>query len=125
MRRERGLRDQSFDAPEAVPDPDENSDTEDRPKGEEPTNANADTADELCARAEVHHGTDERGLGKETFPGRTDILDETGKVVTGTGAVRVRKGSTRPQQSRPSYGGLARHNRRRKLLKATWKSWSR
>ena len=57
----KGLRDQNFDAPEAVPDPYENSDTEDRPKGEEPTSANADPADELFAKAEVHLGTDERG----------------------------------------------------------------
>ena len=37
MRRERGLRDQNFDAPEALPDPDENSDADDRPRGEEAT----------------------------------------------------------------------------------------
>ena len=45
MLKERGLRDQNFGAPDALPDPDENSDTEDRPKGEEPTNANAADAD--------------------------------------------------------------------------------
>ena len=44
MRREKGLSAQNFDAPEAVPDPNENSDTEGRPKGETPTNANADPA---------------------------------------------------------------------------------
>ena len=65
MRRERGLRAQSFDAPEAVLDPCENSDTDDRPKCETPTNANADPADELSAKAEVPIGADERGLGKK------------------------------------------------------------
>ena len=63
LRRERDLIDQNVDAPKAVPDPDENSDTEDRPKGEELTNANADPADELSAKAGVHLGTDERGFG--------------------------------------------------------------
>ena len=125
MRRERGLRAQNFDAPEAVPDPHENSDTEGRPKGETPTNANAETADELSAKAEVLPGTDERGLGRETFPGRNDALDGTGTDVKRTRAVRLRKGYTRPQQSRPTYGGLARHDRRRKLLRATWPSLPR
>ncbi len=65
VRTERGLRDQNFDVPEAVPDPNDNSDTEDVPK--------ADNADELSAKAEVLPGTDERGL---TFPGRDDALGE-------------------------------------------------
>ena len=35
MRTEKGgLRDQNFDAPEALPDPDENSDADDCPRGE-------------------------------------------------------------------------------------------
>ncbi len=91
MREERGLRDQSLDAPDALPDPDENSDTEDRPNGEEPTNANAadadanvrsakadaDPADELSAKAEVHLGTDERGLEKRRSQEGTPLLTKT------------------------------------------------
>ena len=110
LRKERGLRDQHFDAPDALPDADDNSDTEDRPKDEEPTNANAadadanvrsakadaDPADELSAKAEVPLGIDERGLGKETLPGRDVAYDKHGNVVSGSGGVRVRKGSTRP-----------------------------
>ena len=38
MREERGLRDRSFDAPESLPDAEENSDADDRPHGEETTN---------------------------------------------------------------------------------------
>ncbi len=75
MRTERGLRDEHFDVPEAIPDPSDNSDTEETPK--------ADNADELSAKAEVPLGTDERGLGNETFPGRDDALGEGGHVVTG------------------------------------------
>ena len=58
----RGLRDHDFGAPEAVPNLDENSDAEDRPKGEEATNASAENADELSAKAEVPLGTDDRRL---------------------------------------------------------------
>ncbi len=76
MRRERGLRDHGFGAPEAVPDLVENIDTAARPQGEEATSATAEHADELSAKAEVPLGTDERGLGNETFPGRDDALDK-------------------------------------------------
>ena len=117
MRTERWFRDQSFDVPEAIPDPNDNSDADDTPK--------ADNADGLSAKAEVPRVTDERGLGNETFPGRDDALDKHGEVVKGRGSVRVRKGSTRPQQSRPSCRGLARPNRRRKLSRATSKSWQK
>jgi hypothetical protein len=142
VRKERGLRDQNFDAPEALPDLDENSDTEVRrpdigknsdtevrrpdidesrdtvvrPQGEDTTNA--DSADELSA-----NGTDERGLGNETFPGRDDAVDARGEVVRGKGSVRVRLGPQGPKQVRPNCGGLARPSRRRKLSRATSTSW--
>ncbi len=53
MRKDRGLRDHDFGAPEAVPDLDESSDTEDRPQGEETINADAENADEPTAKAEA------------------------------------------------------------------------
>ena len=118
MRRGRGLRDQSFDAPEALPDQGENSDTEDRPKSEETTDNNADNADELFAKAEVSPGIDEGGLGKETFLGRDAALDKDGNVVTGTGSARVRKGSSRPPEISPELWRTSTPNKRRKLLKA-------
>ena len=106
-----------FDVPDAVPDPEDLSDTEETP--------NTDNADEISAKAEVPLGTDERGLGDETFPGLDDGLDEHGEVAKGKGSVRVRKGSTRPQQSLQNCGGLARPNRRRKLSRATSTSWQK
>ena len=67
MRRERGLRDQNYDVPEALPDANENSDADDHPRGEETTNNNAEPAEELSAKAGVSPGVEERGLGKETL----------------------------------------------------------
>ena len=75
MRRERGLRDQNFDAPGALPDAEENSDADDRPRGEETTDHDAELAEELSAKAGVSPGVDERGLGKETFLGRDAAFD--------------------------------------------------
>ncbi len=57
-------------------DPDELSGSEDAP--------NAEQAEEPFAKAEVPLGTDERGLGLETFPGRGE-----------TGSVGRRRGPTR------------------------------
>ena len=101
MRKERGLRDHSYDVPEALPGANENSDTDDHPRGGETTNNNAGPAEELSAKAGVSPGVDERGLGKETFLGRDATFDKDGNVITGSGSVRMRKGSIRPPEISP------------------------
>ncbi len=66
-RRERGLREQNFDAPRHFPTHTRTGDTEERPKGEETTDTNADNADELSARQKSHLGPTNEGL-ERTFP---------------------------------------------------------
>ena len=132
MCNERGLRDQHFDAPDALPDPDENSDNEERPEGRgtdqrqrsrrranvRSAKADAEPADELSAKAEVQLGTDERGLGRETFPGRDATLDEDGNVISGPGGVRVRRGSSRPLAISPEQWRLSTAKQKAEAIKS-------
>ena len=71
-----------MDAPDDAPNADELSGSEDAP--------DAELAEEPFAKAEVPLGTDEGGLGLETFDGRGE-----------TGSVRRRNGSTRPPNTPP------------------------
>ena len=67
MRRERGLRDQNYDVPEALPDANENSDADDHLRGEETTNNNAELAEELSAKAGVSPRSRRAGVWKRNL----------------------------------------------------------
>ena len=102
------MKDEDFDAPDALPELVDTSDDEGPPRGQPPTDNLAD-ADELSEKAEVPPTrTDTMGLGLETFDGRGP-----------SGVVRVREGSTMPPELTPEMWRLSTARQKRKLLTAT------